>query len=370
MKRDAIKIYAVAAAYFAVLVATLFIKDKLISNLAVAFATAACAAVALVFIKKRSAPDIHKNEATLVCFAAAAVGLTLLYLSGLKFGFVKIVLNETIIIFYLLPAVAVLICGEVLRRILLSQNRRGVTIITYFLFILSDIAFFTDKNAFRSGALFMSAFGFVVLPSISANLLYCVLSKSYGAKCALAYRAIISLYQYVLPVRAAVPNALLAFLKIVFPLLVLLFLRALYGKRSTLISRRKAAWQTAISIVSSLCMIVCVSFVAGIFDTKMMVVGSESMSGSLEKGDVIIYDKYEGEVIPVGQIILFDRNGATIIHRVIDVKKINGVYRYYTKGDANEGSDSGYITSDVLVGVVKLRVPFAGYPTIWLHGLF
>ena len=94
------------------------------------------------------------------------------------------------------------------------------------------------------------------------------------------------------------------------------------------------------------------------------------MSGALEKGDVIVYDKYDGEIVENGQIVLFDRNGTTVIHRVVDVKKINGVYRYYTKGDANEGSDSGYITSADLVGVVKLRIPFVGYPTVWLHDLF
>ena len=370
MKRDIKTIYIIALAYLVAIVVTLFVPNKLISNFSVTLATAAFAAVAFTFIKKRRVPDIHKREVTVVCFAAALLGVIVLYLLGLKFGFVRIALNASVTYIYLLPVAVTVFAGEILRRVLLSQNRKGVTVITYFAFVLLDIALFAEKNAFVSFTAFMSAFGFVGLPALASNLLYCSLSKNYGAISVVPYRAIVTLYQYIIPLRPSVPDALFAFLKIVFPLILLWFIISLYKKRVARVSRRSAVCQSVVAVVCAAVMLLCVSFVGGVFDRKMIVVGSESMSGALEKGDVIVYDKYDGEIVENGQIVLFDRNGTTVIHRVVDVKKINGVYRYYTKGDANEGSDSGYITSADLVGVVKLRIPFVGYPTVWLHDLF
>ena len=54
----------------------------------------------------------------------------------------------------------------------------------------------------------------------------------------------------------------------------------------------------------------------------------------------------------------------------MDIKKINGELRYYTKGDANKGMDSGYITDASVIGVINLKIKYIGYPTIWIRSLF
>lgn len=370
MKRDIKIIYIIASAFMAALVAALFVRNKLIDNLLIASVTAVFTAVAFACIKKRRAPDIRSREAAVVCFAAAVFGVTLLYISGTVFGFVKIALNATVVYIYVLPVVVCVVAGEILRRILLAQQRRGVTVLTYFAFVILDIALFTDKNIFLSEKTFMSAFGYVILPAFTANLLYCFVSRNYGAVGIMPYRAVIALYPYVIPFRASVPGALLGFLKIVYPLIVLWFIGLLYKKRVASVARQSVVKQSVAIGISAVLMTSCVLFVSGVFNSKMIVVGSESMSGAIEKGDIVVYDEYDGGVVESGQVVLFDRNGATIIHRVVDVKKIDGVCRYYTKGDANESADSGYITSAELVGVVKIRIPFLGYPTVWLNEIF
>ena len=59
-----------------------------------------------------------------------------------------------------------------------------------------------------------------------------------------------------------------------------------------------------------------------------------------------------------------------IIHRVVDIKHINGVKQYYTKGDANEDKDFGYLLDKDIVGISKFKIAYLGYPTIWMHQLF
>ena len=59
-----------------------------------------------------------------------------------------------------------------------------------------------------------------------------------------------------------------------------------------------------------------------------------------------------------------------VVHRVVDIEIINGVARYYTKGDANEDMDMGYIVDSNIVGVVNYKLPAVGFPTLWMRKLF
>ena len=59
-----------------------------------------------------------------------------------------------------------------------------------------------------------------------------------------------------------------------------------------------------------------------------------------------------------------------IVHRIVEIEIINGTAYYYTKGDANEDRDAGYITSANIVGTVNYKLPAFGYPTLWIRSLF
>lgn len=45
----------------------------------------------------------------------------------------------------------------------------------------------------------------------------------------------------------------------------------------------------------------------------------------------------------------------------------NGEYFIYTKGDANSNYDEYKITKDMIIGVVKFKIPLLGYPTVLLN---
>ena len=42
---------------------------------------------------------------------------------------------------------------------------------------------------------------------------------------------------------------------------------------------------------------------------------------------------------------------------------------YYTKGDANEQIDGYKITMDMVIGTVNFKIPYIGYPTVWVNEL-
>lgn len=94
------------------------------------------------------------------------------------------------------------------------------------------------------------------------------------------------------------------------------------------------------------------------------------MAGHINKGDAIIYERYDGGLINKDEVIVFKRDNIKVIHRVIDVRVVNDEYRYYTKGDANMQRDDGYVTAKDIIGTTDLRIKYIGYPSLWLRDIF
>jgi signal peptidase I len=91
------------------------------------------------------------------------------------------------------------------------------------------------------------------------------------------------------------------------------------------------------------------------------------MTGEINKGDMIIYERYEDQEIKEGQVIVFLKNNRRIVHRVVEIEYVGGETRYYTKGDANDGLDSGYRVEEDLFGVTDMKIAYIGYPSLWLR---
>ena len=117
-------------------------------------------------------------------------------------------------------------------------------------------------------------------------------------------------------------------------------------------------------------MISIVMLISCQFRFGALVIATESMTGELNKGDAVIYERPEENEVQVGQVIVFEKDGSLIVHRVADIERINGINRYYTKGDANEDIDAGYILDVNIKGIAELKVPYIGYPTLWARALF
>ena len=88
-----------------------------------------------------------------------------------------------------------------------------------------------------------------------------------------------------------------------------------------------------------------------------------------EKLDMILYERYEDQVIKEGQVIIFLEQESKIVHRVVKIERIGNETRYYTKGDANEDLDYGYRVDSDIFGLTDIKIAYIGYPTLWLREL-
>ncbi len=95
------------------------------------------------------------------------------------------------------------------------------------------------------------------------------------------------------------------------------------------------------------------------------------LRNGFKKGDLIIIKGKKD--INIGDVIVFKVNmDYPIIHRVVEIKKINNKTIYETKGDNNEGQivtpyiNELYIDPDQVMGVAWIRIPYLGYPKVLL----
>lgn len=181
-----------------------------------------------------------------------------------------------------------------------------------------------------------------------------------------------NLYQYLIPI---VPNPNEYIASIIYFLLPILLLGKLnrFFKTSVdeEVERDYKKSKLLSLIVPTMLVIVLVYFTSGYFKYHAIAVASGSMEEEISKGDVVIvekiYDKYDE--LKEGQVIAYKYEGIIVVHRIVKILKEDGKYYIYTKGDANNMQDNYVVNQENVIGIVNIKIPFVGLPTVWLNEL-
>ncbi|MFA6106618.1 MAG: signal peptidase I [Patescibacteria group bacterium] len=112
-------------------------------------------------------------------------------------------------------------------------------------------------------------------------------------------------------------------------------------------------------LMIALLLVVSIFPITGNF--KVMVVQSGSMEPAIHTGSIVvakpIAEYKKGDVITFGKTGVKD----TVTHRIDEIKEVNGVKSYVTKGDANNAPDLGETAQSEIIGKVLFSVPYLGY---------
>ena len=113
--------------------------------------------------------------------------------------------------------------------------------------------------------------------------------------------------------------------------------------------------------------VILIVLISRAFPLYLIGIGSESMTGAINKGDAALtYKEKNIDKINVGDIIVFDTRKKTLVHRVVEIKEIDGIKYYITKGDANNTKDNIDIKFEDIKGKVLYRIPYIARPSVWL----
>ncbi len=375
MYTDRKKLYIISSAILAALTASLFAPS---GRIIAAILLLTAAVLSFLLIKKRTARSINSLQVLMIISVIGLLYLTLYFLSGLYFGFVKTpygINRIGIVLRFILPIAAIISASEIIRYVLCVQEDKFATVAAYIIGVLGDVLIKSSITSITSFSSFMSVLGLTLFPSLLYNLLYNYLCARYGFAPSLVYRLLTVWVFYLIPYGSAVSDSITAFANMLLPIIIFLFIDALYEKKKSY-ALQKPGVLTAIAShllygVAVLLMAGTVMLISNQFVYGSLVIATPSMTGELNQGDAIIYKEYESDrSIELGQILIFEKNGSTFVHRVVDIEIINGQTRYTTKGDANDESDSGYITDGQIIGTVEYKLPYMGKPTLWLRKLF
>ena len=373
MTTDKKRVYILSISIFALLFLTLFIPNGS-SRIGAAILLTLGGIAVYFLLKKRSIYSINKGQVLLVMAVMGLLYIALFYVSGLEYGYYKEypTLSITTFFQYILPCAAIIAGSEVIRTVVLAQESKVGNVFAYLIGVLSEVLAFSGIGSIATFNRFMDVLGLYFFPAILSNLLYNYLAKRYGAYPNAVYRALTTLFIFFFSYASGVPDSMYAFVKLFIPLLIYGFIDALYEKKRKYALKKKSKFAVVgagvfVCVLTAYVMLISCQFTFG-----MLIIGSESMTGEINKGDAIIYQEYDEQLLTVGEVIVFTPVGSKtkIVHRIVEIERVNGQNRYYTKGDANEERDDGYVTDGQIVGVTGFKIPYMGYPTLWIRSLF
>ena len=370
MNKDKKIIVTVSLAAFAILLGLLLLPMKE-SKIWTALMMTAIAVLARLLIRKKSSLSINKREVLLLSLIIAVLYELILQVSGIFFGFYKnpYFVHTSLFLKTIIPVAAIIIASELFRNTMLAQNNTFAAVLAFCSCLIAEVLSFSNVAQITSFNQFMDLMGLHLLPAIGANLYYNYVSRRYGALPNIMFRLITTLYSYFMYKSTATPDVIVAMIKLVIPVVTYALISALYEKKKKPAIQKGRKLTVFSTILTSVIIISIAMLISCQFRFGAVVIATESMTGEINKGDMIIYEQYKKQKIDEGQVIVFLEDGNRIIHRVVKIEIVDNEARYFTKGDANEDLDVGYRTNEDIVGLTDIKISYIGFPTLWLRSL-
>lgn len=303
------------------------------------------------------------------------VSFLIYYLFGILIGFYKAgnYYNLYSIRTIFIPLILNIILKEYLRyqMITKSEGSKLLNIITCLFFIFIDISssiYFADFSSSYSSFTFIAL---TFLPIVSRNIVSCYIAGKIGYKPNILWIMVTELYIYLLPIIPNPNEYILSLIRFMFPLFIMYKIYSFFKKTADeQIERNYKKSNKFILIIPTIIVIILVYFTSGYFNYYAVAIASGSMTPNINKGDVVVIekiDKYDN--LEIGEVLAYNYDGKIIVHRIINIIEEDGNYYFYTKGDNNNSEDNFAVYEDMIVGVVNIRLPFIGYPTVWFNEL-
>ena len=258
-------------------------------------------------------------------------------------------------------------------RFIIAKNSPGtkkpIIIFTILSIIINVILELNINNLITSEEkfIFLST---IIFPVIAEESLCSYLSFNVSLLPCLIYKAVVKLYMFLLPIVPDMGNYIYSSVNVLFPYIVYYVINKMVTKYNKVKIDYKKTNVAKVSVPLVLFFTAIVILVSGIFKYKMITIGSNSMKPVYSRGDAIIYEKVSSEVIELGDILVYKKEGKIITHRVIKKWLSNNKYYFNTKGDNNEVDDNLDISSSDVLGRVVFKTKYIGYPTVLMNEFF
>lgn len=357
-----------------------FVSNNM-NNFAVLAVLAVFLILSVIIFKYRRPSFRGKKEVIFSVFGLCMILMIGIYMFGFSTGFntnYSVIYKNYITTGTWVSVFLIIIVTEWIRYVLTQINTRGekkywiTNILMLINFVLIDLSIATKTYDLSNFNQLYEFFALVLVQSVAKNLILNYMGKRYGPAPCLVYRTIMDLYIYFIPITPEINIFIEAVILLVFPYIVFMMINTINAKVVLEPARKNKKREGIVTLAFAIVFAILVMLVSREFTYCMIAIGSGSMTGTINKGDAVIYKKYDEKKddLEAGEILVFRKNNMIIVHRLEKKISLGDEYVYQTKGDANESTDNWLVKEEDIVGVVKMRVLWIAWPSVLLNELF
>ncbi len=317
-----------------------------------------------------------KKEIISYSFIAVLAYIITYLISGIFITFGNNPYSRTIIgiIVNLWTFATVIIAKEYIRYKLINnvyeKDKNKIAVLISIVYILIELGLRRIFTTQLTGLFVMETIAQTLLPLIAKNILYSYTAINSNYLPAIIYELGTNLYLWLSPILPNAPWIMVAIIDSVIPMILFLYIRYEKNKNDIFRTKEKIINSDPRNIIPLvICIILAIWFALGIFPIKPVAIATGSMEKELHVGDVAIIKKCNANDIEEGDIIEYQMEGYTVIHRVTKKTQKNGRYTFITKGDSNNTEDIEPVTQEQVIGKVIFKIRYVGYPAVWIHNL-
>ena len=317
---------------------------------------------------------LFKKDILITIFISCLFYMIITYSMGLFLGFASngYKLTPINILKNIIPMSFIILIEELIRYNLVKKGSRNKYILGLIVLVLTcmDVILIIKGFNLSSNYELVKFIFAYLLPSLAKNVYLTYACYKAGYKPNVIYRFIMELPIYFMPIFPAFGMYMTSTFKILLPALLIYMVYKLtsVNNQEKTISNYKIG-KVGIATFIFL-MLIMIGVNSGWFKYYSLTVGSGSMKPTINIGDVIIVNKLKSNEIDnlkIGDILVFKHLDKILVHRITEIEVRGGIRFFYTKGDANETVDAFITKESDVIGVTKQRIPYIGYPVVWLN---
>lgn len=361
------------------ILAGMLVVDSFFRNIVSAnFLTAAIGLLFLILlVYMRMEPENRRylNDAIYTVVIIGAVYYMFLYLLGLVTGFYLNNNNLGFIVGNLFWTGCFIVAVEMFRYLVVSKGKDSKLILTLLVIVLSlcDVSDRIYECNFGDISDTVRLVGYYIVPSVIKNIALTYVALKVGYKPSIIYRFIFELPIFFLPIVPDVGEYLQTIFNIIVPCVLCAYFYSFNRKTKTQpVNTGGTTIKKTFQILFIVFIACFVASISGFFKYHLVVIGSGSMTPTIEKGDGVMVKKlseYEIRHLKVGDTLVFKHSGIVLVHRITKVISSDNKYSFRTKGDFNNAEDSFVTSEKDVIGTVLFKVPKIGLPTVWVREL-
>ena len=290
--------------------------------------------------------------------------LVTIYLLGNATGYQKNtfhLLNTIYLLIYL-------VLSEIFRYIVLTKCtlKTNHQYIITFLYILFDVLLLSNMSP--SNLLPIPNLVYITLIAVLKNSLLSYTSYKYGFYPCFIYAFVVTILPLASPIYPILGNYISLIIYIIYTSIIFYNISKPTRKEDEeSYNKYKKSISYYIERISLVIIFIMIILVSGAFKYSLSAIASDSMYPYIKRGDAVLLEKpskKDLDNLKIGDIIAFEEDDKIITHRILTIETEEEETYIITKGDNNSTKDVTKKKKDDIIGIVKFKIPYIGYPSI------